>query len=158
MFVATRDMRDLRASIPARARAGDARGRGRAWPIIIHPFIHESAREPDDEIDPGLPASVRSAASVHTVGEPGLRHRCRLWHGWHLHQTREARPRCVLWRFTQRAARRPAAEQAAPDIAPDVPLQPVTGQQRENAKAWLGDPDQMIKEDCRARKSAVLVW
>lgn len=42
----------------------------------------------------------------------------------------------------------PAAE--APDGADttaDVPLQPVTGQRRENAKAWLGDPDALLKEN-----------
>ncbi|CAN0286469.1 unnamed protein product [Phaeothamnion confervicola] len=28
----------------------------------------------------------------------------------------------------------------------DVPLKPVSGERRENAKAWLGDPDQMIRD------------
>ncbi|MCC6706734.1 MAG: hypothetical protein IT492_04140 [Gammaproteobacteria bacterium] len=61
---------------------------------------------------------------------------------------REKRARGVCYGGSRSAPRAdPAEEQAAPDIAPDVPLQPVTGQRRENAKAWLGDPDQMIKEN-----------
>ncbi len=35
----------------------------------------------------------------------------------------------------------------AADRGEDVAIKPVTGQRRENAKAWLGDPDQMIKDN-----------
>ncbi len=46
----------------------------------------------------------------------------------------------------------PAAAEAPLDEATseetiDVPIKPVTGERRENAKAWLGDPDQMIKDN-----------
>ena len=43
------------------------------------------------------------------------------------------------------AAAAPAAAAAGEEMV-DVPIKPVTGERRENAKAWLGDPDQMIKE------------
>ena len=43
------------------------------------------------------------------------------------------------------AAATPMDEAASEEII-DVPIKPVTGERRENAKAWLGDPDQMIKD------------
>jgi len=46
-----------------------------------------------------------------------------------------------------RTAPAAAAPHAADDSGDDVTLKPVTGQRRENAKAWLGDPDQMIKDN-----------
>lgn len=46
-----------------------------------------------------------------------------------------------------RAAPGAAEDQASTPDEPDVVLHPVTGQRRENAKAWLGDPDQMIKDN-----------
>ena len=39
------------------------------------------------------------------------------------------------------------ASNPAADSGDDVTLKPVTGQRRENAKAWLGDPDQIIKDN-----------
>jgi len=41
----------------------------------------------------------------------------------------------------------PAAVEPSAAPEAEVATQPVTGQRRENAKAWLGDPDQMIKEN-----------
>ena len=38
-----------------------------------------------------------------------------------------------------------AVDESAPVV--EVPSLPVTGQRRENAKAWLGDPDQMIHDN-----------
>ena len=32
------------------------------------------------------------------------------------------------------------------ETAVEVPTKPVTGERREHAKAWLGDPEQMIKD------------
>jgi hypothetical protein len=45
------------------------------------------------------------------------------------------------------AAAEPAATDSANDNGDDVKLKPVTGQRRENAKAWLGDPDQLLKDN-----------
>jgi hypothetical protein len=61
---------------------------------------------------------------------------------------REKRASGVCYGGSRAAPAAPTAEQpASPDAEPDVVLQPVTGQRRENAKAWLGDPDQMIKDN-----------
>ena len=59
---------------------------------------------------------------------------------------REKRASGVCYGGTRAA---PAEGEAAPstDTEVDVPVQPVTGQRRENAKAWLGDPEQMIKDN-----------
>lgn len=56
---------------------------------------------------------------------------------------REKRAGGVCYGGARAAA--PAAA-AASDAMVDVPIKPVTGERRENAKAWLGDPDQMLKE------------
>ena len=56
---------------------------------------------------------------------------------------REKRASGVCYGGSPRA---PAAAASAVDSGDDVPVKPVTGARRENAKAWLGDPDQMIKD------------
>ena len=58
---------------------------------------------------------------------------------------REKRASGVCYGGSRTTPAAEAQDATAPQV--DVPMQPVTGQRRENAKAWLGDPDQLLKEN-----------
>lgn len=60
---------------------------------------------------------------------------------------REKRASGVCYGGSRAAPAASSAPAESVDAVPDVVLKPVTGERRENAKAWLGDPDQMIKDN-----------
>ena len=58
---------------------------------------------------------------------------------------REKRASGVCYGGARRSA--PSKAETPVQSVVEMPTQPVTGERREHAKAWLGDPEQMIKDN-----------